>query len=459
MTTALSIKYSRQPIWYIVLMFYILSNTGIAQHTVVGYYYEGWGNTYPPGKIPYTGLTHINHAFAWPDSTGALSATIGIPDPGLNLAAHAANRKVLISLGGSEYSGWFGPVTADPVLRAKLISNIVSFISNNNYDGVDIDWEFPTAAQSVQLTQFVSELHTKFASVNSSWLITMAVPPTGYNGQYFQYENLSNSVDWFCIMAYDFYGSWSTNSGHNAPLYQAPDDYQGSAAFAVQYLSVTRNVPKSKLLLGLPFYGKEFNSAGLYKPATGKVTSLLYSDVAPLIASSAWQYYWDDVCKVPYLIDEAHSHFITFDDTVSIRQKVQYSIAQKLGGVMLWALGQDYYNGKQPLLEAIGKVMAEDTVSGVTQSLLRDECVQLYNNYPNPFNPSTEIAYSIPKGGFVTLFVYNNLGRKMMTLVSANMPKGDHKVSLNCTGLASGVYFYVLSCNGAMQMKKMMLLK
>jgi len=83
----------------------------------------------------------------------------------------------------------------------------------------------------------------------------------------------------------------------------------------------------------------------------------------------------------------------------------------------------------------------------------------LYQNYPNPFNPETEIKYQIPAGGFVTLKVYDLLGREVATLVGEYKPAGVYVETLHATSLPSGVYFYRLSFGGNIQTKKMILLK
>jgi len=88
----------------------------------------------------------------------------------------------------------------------------------------------------------------------------------------------------------------------------------------------------------------------------------------------------------------------------------------------------------------------------------------LSNNYPNPFNPSTKINYSIPKDGMVSLVVYNVLGQQVRTLVNAPMTAGQYSITWdgrNSAGsvLSSGVYFYRLQAGQLAIVKKMLLLK
>ncbi len=84
---------------------------------------------------------------------------------------------------------------------------------------------------------------------------------------------------------------------------------------------------------------------------------------------------------------------------------------------------------------------------------------QLGNNYPNPFNPSTTINYTLAQNGFVELHIYNTLGQKVGTLVNKHQDAGHHSVTMDATGFASGVYFYKISTNDFSQVKKMILIK
>ena len=96
----------------------------------------------------------------------------------------------------------------------------------------------------------------------------------------------------------------------------------------------------------------------------------------------------------------------------------------------------------------------------------------LSNNYPNPFNPTTKIKYTIStppissplskgrtKEGFVTLKVYDILGNEIATLVNEEKPAGSYEVEFNASSLPSGVYFYQLTSGDFISAKKMILLK
>ncbi len=83
----------------------------------------------------------------------------------------------------------------------------------------------------------------------------------------------------------------------------------------------------------------------------------------------------------------------------------------------------------------------------------------LEQNFPNPFNPSTTIRYSVPKAGMVSLKIYNVLGQEVRTLVGQRQSAGSYSVTFDASRLASGVYFYRLSAGSFNSVKKMLLLK
>ncbi len=84
---------------------------------------------------------------------------------------------------------------------------------------------------------------------------------------------------------------------------------------------------------------------------------------------------------------------------------------------------------------------------------------ELAQNYPNPFNPSTQINFSIPEEGFVSLKVFNALGQEAATLANQNMEAGNYTFEFDASELTSGIYFYTLKTENSISTKKMMLIK
>lgn len=122
------------------------------------------------------------------------------------------------------------------------------------------------------------------------------------------------------------------------------------------------------------------------------------------------------------------------------------------------------------LFNATEIVSAAKTISLVTSvEQTSDELPTEYTlsqNFPNPFNPVTNIEFSLPKSGYVTLTVFNTLGQQIEKLVSQNLTPGTYRAQWNATGFASGVYFYRLQAptssgqiGGIVETRKLLLLK
>ncbi len=80
-------------------------------------------------------------------------------------------------------------------------------------------------------------------------------------------------------------------------------------------------------------------------------------------------------------------------------------------------------------------------------------------NYPNPFNPSTNISYQMPEAGLVTLKVFDMLGQEVATIVNEVKDAGKHSAVFNASHLSSGTYIYEIKVNDFRKTQKMMLVK
>ena len=92
-------------------------------------------------------------------------------------------------------------------------------------------------------------------------------------------------------------------------------------------------------------------------------------------------------------------------------------------------------------------------------SALMPENFLLRQNFPNPFNPVTHMQFGIPKSGFVSLKVFDMLGREIKTLINEIKPAGSYEVLFDGTDLASGVYFYKIESVDFTATKKMVLIR
>lgn len=99
------------------------------------------------------------------------------------------------------------------------------------------------------------------------------------------------------------------------------------------------------------------------------------------------------------------------------------------------------------------------TVTDVGENPSNPIVYKLYDNYPNPFNPSTILRYSIPEASFTTIKIFDALGNEVSSLVNETKTAGTYEVEFNATDLSSGIYYYTLQAGSFTQTKKMILIK
>jgi hypothetical protein len=135
----------------------------------------------------------------------------------------------------------------------------------------------------------------------------------------------------------------------------------------------------------------------------------------------------------------------------------------KLDGTLNLESLQFTFNPGSP---AIGKYYFDDlrVVKKVTVGVEKQDGIvpdrfAMEQNYPNPFNPSTTISYQLPQSSFVTLKIYDILGKEVTTLVNENQAAGKYNVNFNANSLTSGIYIYKISAGSFSVSKKMMLMK
>ena len=105
------------------------------------------------------------------------------------------------------------------------------------------------------------------------------------------------------------------------------------------------------------------------------------------------------------------------------------------------------------------RLLRKEGTADIKQGMNQPQFFRLHQNYPNPFNPSTFIGYQLPASDFVTLKIYNILGKEIETLVSGHQNAGNHFVQFNASKLPSGVYFYRLESGTYRDTRKFLLLK
>ncbi len=444
-----------------MLSFTFLSNLVQAQESVVKGYYMYWSkSTLSPSQLPWNDLTHVAHAFIWPAEDGSL-VTEQANHPELIQEAHRNDVEIIISVGGWGQSDAFPEIASDSTLRAKFITNLTNYVLQHEYDGVDLDWEYPSSADRNNVTKLIREMHAAFEREGRDIGISIALPSVDWKNGY-DLPAILDYVEWLGVMTYDFHGSWTDRGGHNSPLY-APQNANcntGSIDQSIRYY-LQKGVPANKLLAGLASYGRIFNSSvicGQSSSGNGNGGSISYADALNRL-ENGWSYHWDDKAKAPWLQNVDSTQIISFDDTTSYKVKREYIRSKDLRGAMVWALGFDKTDNGHELMNILGDLNRTSTFSEIEKRTESPEEFVLMPNYPNPFNPVTNITYKLQQPGEVKLLIFNSVGQIVQKLVTKKQPAGVYTVRFDGEGMSSGVYMYQLVVNGQSEIQKMTLIK
>ena len=347
------------------------SSVALPKRLVADYGY--WSRTQTPpyssDQIPFKMLTHINHAGVGFNADGSLTVPDGFLEPALIKKAHAAGVKVILLLGGD----FTGMETAAGGM-STLVKNLESFITQHNYDGVDIDWEYPSSAlDETTFYNLMAALRGAFPSPR--YFLSADVAPWGGTG--YDFPQVTPLVDYFNIMTYDCAGPWTDDGQLNSPIFPDPNNPEpyecepgGSVKEAID-IYLQSNVPLAKMNIGTPFYGYFYkNVSTLFGPCTNCDNSVLSENYGTFIKqrinAKGWRTSYDPYALVPYMLrTDGKPGYITYDDSFSTYYRVWYSLWQRgTGGTFMWSLDADYDGTSQDLLEAMyGATLARGTAA------------------------------------------------------------------------------------------------
>lgn len=296
------------------------------------------------------------------------------------------NLKTIISVGGWTWSNRFSDVAATAATREVFANSAVDFLRKYNFDGVDLDWEYPVSGgldgnskrpeDKQNYTLLLSKIREKLDAAGAvdgkKYLLTIASGASATYAANTELAKIAAIVDWINIMTYDFNGAWQKISAHNAPLNYdpaasaagVPDANTFNVAAGAQG-HLDAGVPAAKLVLGVPFYGRGWDGCaqagnGQYQTCTGgssvgtwEAGSFDFYDLeANYINKNGYTRYWNDTAKVPYLYNASNKRFISYDDAESVGYKTAYLKSKGLGGAMFWELSGDRNKTLQNKLKA-----------------------------------------------------------------------------------------------------------
>ena len=377
-------------------------------------------------------LNVINYAFAAPDenlrcasldtfadygkrfdageSVDGVADTVAQPLKGnfnqlLKLKAMHPHLRVLLSLGGWTQSFRFSDAALEENREAFVDSCIDMFIRGNVapgvsaagvFDGLDIDWEYPGSCGETcdfrpeDRENFVALLELFRAKLDAledeveqvtgtrpEYLLTIAAPAGQAQYDPIDLAGIHGPLDWINVMTYDFHGGWESSgpANHQAPIYRSPcdaTDADWSDKALQAYLGA--GVPPSKLLLGVPFYGRGWRGVasvndGLCQSAGGvpRGTYEKGVDDFEVLDADGHPDFWDEATATHWTYNG--SEFWSYDDERSLGWKADYANGLRppdgatrptLRGVLFWELSGDAPDGRllRSLRESLGTASA-----------------------------------------------------------------------------------------------------
>ena len=303
------------------------SQSPAEQDHVIVAYVTSWTDVMPD---PST-MTHINYAFGHVNDTFD-GLRISNPDrlrqiSGLKSVNPELN--VMLSVGGWG-SGRFSEMASDSLRRLSFAQDCLKAVEEFGLDGIDIDWEYPTSDMagiscSPDDRENFNLLMRDLRSVlGEDRLLTLA---SSAYAEYIDFRSCIGYLDFVNVMTYDM----ADAPYHHAALY-ASENTEGCADGAVK-AHMEAGVPASKLVLGVPFYGR------------GGTPKMKSRDYKAIKEEGEFVILWDEKAQAPYLADGDGMLVLGFDNPRSLKIKCDYIKENGLLGAMYWDYNGDNESG------------------------------------------------------------------------------------------------------------------
>ena len=328
---------------------------------VVVAYVTSWTNVMPDPTV----MTHLNYAFGHVNEqfNGVRIDNEQRLRDLVSLKKQQPKLLVMLSIGGWG-SGRFSEMAASEENRKAFAADCRRVCKEFGLDGIDIDWEYPTqtsagiSASPNDTENFTLLMRDLRGALGKKLLLTFASIGTA---QFVDYKSCVQYLDFVNVMAYDMGGA----PKHHAALYRSKHVLWNCASECV-VAHRKAGVPDSKIVLGMPFYGR--GKSGVY---------MKYRD----LGKQTLKRKWDNIAKAPYLADEKGELAIGYEDPHSIATKCAYIKEQSLRGAMYWEYADDNEQGDLQRAVWQGILQSDKDKGKATQKAAKRLAAVLKENY------------------------------------------------------------------------------
>ncbi len=351
---------------------------------------------------PATG-SNTNTAFAWNTASVVTVAK-----------NNGTKIHICATLFSSHASFW-----ASSTSQNNFISNIISLLNARQGNGVNIDFEGMGGSDKVPFTNFITNLNTALNAANPNYQLSVCLYAVDW-GAVFDMAALNSQVDFFTIMGYDYYYSASAQAGPTSPLYNFQTSYNYTLPKSISYY-MKQGASANKLVLGLPYYGREWEVSSTTVPANttngfNSSRTLSYINNNPATYSSSVKY-WENNCYSPYykfLVGSSNRQCF-IDDVYSLGRKYDLVNQRGLGGIGIWALGYDdgmtsYWNLIKDKFSNCAPLVCNDSIydmGGPTRNYYDNEKYDFVLNAGVGQNVKLQFVSFGTELNYDTLWIYN----------------------------------------------------
>ncbi|KAE8150566.1 hypothetical protein BDV25DRAFT_172049 [Aspergillus avenaceus] len=391
------------------------ASVSVLENKVIGYY-EAWMarkscHKIKPTDLPLDALTHVYFSFASvdPSSYEVVAMDSSTPESlfkdTTNIKSIKEDIKVFVSIGGWAFSDngtatqpLLGEISADEKKRKKFANNVVHFMRQYGFDGVDFDWEYPGAGDRggkpedtknyVLLLKTVKET---FDASGNNFGLTFTAPSSYWYLRWFDLPSMIKYADWINVMTYDLHGVWDSENPIGSIVQGHTNLTEIKSALELFWRV---DVPPAQVVFGVGFYGRAFtlsdpsckkpgcpfSGASKAGPCSDTGGMLAYYEIMSVLQGKSGKKRatitptHDKEAAVNYFTFD-DNQWISYDDKTTFKQKIDWANDIGLGGALIWAsdLDDDKYSAHTGL---VGRnVISTSTLKDINKAVSNPKTV------------------------------------------------------------------------------------